>query len=149
MTETKAITLFILRYLGITEINLKIASRSLPYSSSLKFDYNNHSYLQAYNTLFKNIREAPNDISYEDFNKSYTIYAFDLTPDFCTEEHYSILKDESLDQDVTCSSFKESYTSIFYLEFDNVIQITKERQVIYDYKIKYKYECNFLFFYNF
>ena len=27
------------------------------------------------------------------------------------------------------------YTAMFYLEFDNIIEITKERQVLVDYKL--------------
>jgi hypothetical protein len=126
---------FYFDHLNISEINLKIASKSLPYSTSLKFDYENNNYLEGYNTLFKNIRESPNDITYEDYKQGYALYAFDLTPDLCSAEHYSLLKDGSLDLDVTCGGFNESHTAIFYLEFDNVIQITKERQILFDYKI--------------
>ena len=112
---------FYFRNLKLSELNLKIASKSLPYSTSLKFDFHKDNYLEGYNTLFKNIREAPNDISYEDYKNGYTLFAFDLTPDLCSAEHYSILKDGSLDLDITCEGFTESYTLMVYMEFDNII----------------------------
>ena len=86
-------------------------------------------------SLFKNIREAGNDISYDEYKNGNTLFAFDLTPDLCSSEHYSLLKDGSLDLDVVLESSNTSKTMIFYLEFDNIIEITKERQVLVDYKL--------------
>ena len=109
--------------LSITNVCVKIASKSLPYSSPLTLN-------------FKNIREAPNDISYEDYKNGNTIFAFDLTPDLCSAEHYNLLKDGSLDVDITMEkAFSESVTAYFYLEFDNIIEIDKDRRVFFDYKV--------------
>ena len=54
-------------------------------------------YTQAYMTLHKNIREASNGISYENYNNRHTLYAVDLTPDFYSADHFNLLKDGSLD----------------------------------------------------
>jgi hypothetical protein len=121
--------------LGISEIAMKIASKSLPYSSALKPNFAENNYFEAYNSLFKNISQSPNDISYEEYKNGNTLFAFDLTPDLCTEEHYSLLKDGSLDLEVSMIPIDKSVTAIFYLEFDNILQITKERQILFDYKI--------------
>ena len=96
-------------------------------------------------TLHKNIREASNGISYEDYMQGNTLYAFDLTPDLCLADHFNLLKDGSLDLDVhlekdpkatpnpaLVTSGAGGYTAMFYLEFDNIIEITKERQVLVD-----------------
>jgi hypothetical protein len=96
-------------------------------------------------TLHKNIREASHGISYENYAKGNTLYAFDLTPDLCSADHFNLLKDGSLDLDVHLEAEPISktlvtatgtgYTAMFYLEFDNIIEITKERQVLVDYKL--------------
>ena len=76
-----------------------------------------------------------------------TLYAFDFTPGLCSADHYNLLKDESIDLDVHLEydntnipakglvTEKNGYTAMFYLEFDNIIEITKERQVLVDYKL--------------
>jgi len=98
-------------------------------------------------TLHKNIREASNGITYENYKVGNTLYAFDLTPDLCSADHFNLLKDGSLDLDVhlekdpkanpaaLVTSGAGGYTAMFYLEFDNIIEITKERQVLVDYKL--------------
>ena len=76
------------------------------------------------------------------------MYAFDLTPDLCAADHFNLLRDGSLDLDVQLDythnattkidellTKDKSHTAIFYLEFDNIIEITKDRQVLVDYKL--------------
>ena len=70
------------------------------------------------------------------------MYAFDLTPDLCSADHFNLLRDGSLDLDVQLDysgtdllTKDKSHTAIFYLEFDNIIEITKDRQVLVDYKL--------------
>jgi hypothetical protein len=165
---------FYFEHMNISEMRLLVASKSIPYSTSLKFDFRKeHEITEGYNTLFKNIREAPNNISLTKYRDGYTLFAFDLTPDLCSAEHYSLLKDGSLDLDVTLrdqlifseniqtfgqspavttnpdwtqqaagnswvSQFNQrdvAYTLVYYMEFDNIIEISKDRAVLYDYKI--------------
>ena len=56
--------------------------------------------MQGYLTLHKNIREASNGITYDGYKAGHTLYAFDLTPDLCSADHFNLLKDGSLDLDV-------------------------------------------------
>jgi hypothetical protein len=105
--------------------------------------YYKNNYTQGYMTLHKNIREASNGISYDNYKIGNTLYAFDLTPDLCSADHFNLLKDGSLDLDVhlekdptgVLTTSAAGYTAMFYLEFDNIIEITKERQVLVDYKL--------------
>ena len=121
---------------NIKELNLKVASKSVPYSTPLTFDFENDDYINGYIGLFKNIREAPNDITYKDYKNGNTLFAFDLTPDLCCSDHYNLTKDGSLDLDVTLSkAINNIITVIAYLEFDNILEINNKRQVIFDYKI--------------
>lgn len=123
-------------HFGIKELNLKIASKSVPYSTPLTFDFANDDYMSGYIGLYKNIREAPNDISYLEYKTGNTLFAYDLTPDLCCSDHYNLSKDGSLDLDVTMSkTHDKSITIIAYLEFDNIIEINNKRQIIFDYKI--------------
>jgi len=127
---------FNFRHFNITHLTLKISSRALPYSSGIELDYDNDCYLQGYSSLFQNIKENDNDITYEEYKKGNTLYAFDLSPDLCSSEHFNILKDGSLDLDIDFkSAVQSSITAVFYLEFDNIIEITKQRNVVFDYQV--------------
>ena len=139
---------FYFHHIGVTYINLKVASRSIPYAQGIRTSYYKDNYTQGYLTLHKNIREASNGITYENYKVGNTLYAFDLTPDLCSADHFNLLKDGSLDLDVhlekdpkatpnpaLVTSGAGGYTAMFYLEFDNIIEITKERQVLVDYKL--------------
>ena len=139
---------FYFHHIGVTYINLKVASRSIPYAQGIRTSYYKDNYTQGYLTLHKNIREASNGITYENYKTGNTLYAFDLTPDLCSADHFNLLKDGSLDLDVhlekdpkaaggaaLVTSGAGGYTAMFYLEFDNIIEITKERQVLVDYKL--------------
>lgn len=127
---------FNFKHLNIKHLTLKLSSRSIPYSGGIAMDYEGGCYQQAYRTLYQNIRERGNDISYADFKKGYTLYAFDLSPDLCTGEHFNLFKDGALDLDIEFKdSIDKSITSIFYLEFDNIIEITKQRNIIFDYQV--------------
>jgi hypothetical protein len=131
-------------HIGVNYLNLKVASRSIPYAQGIRTSYFTNNYTQGYLTLHKNIREASNGISYEGYKEGHTLYAFDLTPDLCSSDHFNLFKDGSLDLDVQLEkdptttnlvTHNTAYTAVFYLEFDNIIEITKERQVLVDYKL--------------
>jgi hypothetical protein len=122
--------------LNITELQLKVSSKPVPYSTAMKLDFEANNYHEGYYSLFKNIREAPHDISYDEYKNGNTLFAFDLTPDLCSSDHYSLLKDGSLDLEVTVKKeINYATTAIFYMEFDNIIEINKERNILYDYKV--------------
>ena len=133
---------FNFQHYKLTQILVKVANQLIPYQKSLNFEYADvHKYgkstaIEGYNSLFKNIREAPNDITFDDYCQGNTLYAFDLTPDQCSSHHYSLLKEGSLDIELGFSTeIKDSTSILFYMEFDNIIEITKERNVIFDFKI--------------
>jgi hypothetical protein len=118
----------------VTYMALKINSKSLPYSAGLDFDYDNNKYVDGYRSLLKICREL--DITYEEFKAGYAIYAFDLNPDICSPEHYSLLEDGNMDLDIRLSKYVEdSLTFIFYLEYDNILEINKHRNVTFDYTV--------------
>jgi hypothetical protein len=116
------------QHFNLQEILLKVGGNNIPYSNPIKMDFNKGNYAQAYNTLFQGISEYPNDISYTEYANGYTFFAFNLTPDLCNLGHFN----ETKVAEVTCSlSFKNPVPvpvhAIFYLELDNVLQISKAR----------------------
>ncbi len=126
--------------LKITSMKLKIASQALPYSDGIESNYKSTNdaalWTSAYSAMFQNIRTLGNNISYNDFGNGYTLYPFDLTPDLCSAEHFNLMRDGALTFDVTfANSENTAYQAIFYMEFENLVEITKERAVQFDFSI--------------
>jgi hypothetical protein len=124
------------QHFNVQKLTLKVASKALPYSSGLELDYQNNCYMQGYNTLYQGIRESGNALTYKDYKNGYTLYAFDLSPDLCNDQHLNLFKDGSLDLDIDLKEgHKSAVTVLFYLEYDNIIEITKQRNVLVDYQV--------------
>ncbi len=120
----------------VQSIMLKAASSSLPYSSELEFDYSKGKYMEAYNTLFTNIKGTECGITYTDFAGGNTVYAFDLTPDLCNMGHYNVMKNGSLNLSLKVEeALPKSITIMTYMEFDNMIEIDSKRNIFIDYNL--------------
>ena len=72
--------------------------------------------------------EVPKNISYEDFANGYALYAFNLTTDLCSLNHFNIQKQGGIYATLKFKNPPEiNITALFYLEFDNVVEVTKNR----------------------
>lgn len=80
----------------------------------------------AYNSLFQGHHIAKN-ISYEDYDKGYTIYAFNLTPDLCSLNHFNMQKTGDISITVKFKKTDLNIHAVFYLEFDNILELTDKR----------------------
>ena len=124
----------------VKNVTLSVNGEEIPFKQ-LALDYasaTTEDFLQAYNTLFsgtgKMYANTGLDITREDYPKGYTLYAFDLTPDMCnTTDYFNAVQRGSLSVDI---NFEESSTvpiaMVCYGDFENVIRIDSERNVIYD-----------------
>jgi len=126
--ETQALTgsykknCFNFKHFKIKELEFKINSVVASYSKAIECDFTHKCYFQAYTTLFKNIKDAPCDINYDEYANGNTLFAFNLSPDLCTQEHTSLIQSGSLYLDVTFEdSLTTAYSAVFYLEKDSKI----------------------------
>lgn len=127
---------FNFKHFDIRMIKLRLSQLGLPYIDGLKMDFDKDRYHQAYNTLFQGLNEFPKDISYSDYKNGYTLFVFDLTPDLCSAEHFNLLRVGQLDLDIECSKpIPKDISAIIYFEFDNVLEIDKNRKIIKDYNV--------------
>ena len=127
---------FNFRHFNMESLAVKVASQSVPYSTPLEFSAKKVT--EAYNSLFSGIRENSNAISISEYANGNFIFAFDLTPDLCSSEHYNILKDGNLEIVLRFASPDEiantAITLIVYLEFDNILEITQNRNILCNYQ---------------
>ena len=104
----------------------------------LQPDFDNNLYTRSYVSLFTGTglltQDRGNQISWDDFANGYTLFAFDLTPDLSDGGHFNVIKQGNLRLEL---HFKEqlaqTVNAIVYAEFDNVIEIDKARNVLFDF----------------
>ena len=92
------------------------------------------SYLQLFAATGRLYGDGGIDITPIDFLDGYTLFAFDLTPDGSHGQHYTVNKRGNLRVDL---KFAEALTAttnlLIYAEFDNIIEVDKNRNIIYDF----------------
>jgi len=95
---------------------------------------------ELYNTLFsgtgKVFKEEGNALDRTAFSKGYALYAFDLTPDLGEDDHFNLSKQGSVRLVLKFrEALGQNVTLIAYAEFQNVIEIDRNRNVIYDFAV--------------
>ena len=106
----------------------------------LTTDFTNNLYVRGFNTLFSGIgklfKDEGNAISRESFGSGYALYAFDLTPDLAENDHFSLTRQGSVRLVLQFgTALAEPVSVIAYAEFQNVIEIDRHRNVIYDFSV--------------
>ena len=132
------------QHFGVKNISLTANGEEIPFKQlTLTYPKDgtnsmNVDYIQAYNTLFsgtgKMYANTGLDISRDEYAQGNTLYAFDLTPDMChSTEYFNVVQRGSLSVALTFdNSENPNVAMVCYGDFENVIRIDAERNVIYD-----------------
>ena len=73
-------------------------------------------------------------IKYEDWPRGYLLFAFSLSPDAQCDDHSSLIKYVNLRIEVQfAQALEDPIQLLVYAEFDNIIKIDSDRQVLVDY----------------
>jgi hypothetical protein len=104
----------------------------------LEPDFVHGQYINAYMTLFtgteKQFVDEGNQIHRDDYAKGYTLYAYDLTPDLGEDDHFNLIKEGNVRVDMKFGAvLPNTINVIVYAEFENIIEIDRSRNVIFDY----------------
>lgn len=129
---------FNFKHNNIKTFCLNVNGNEVPHKA-LTIDASNGEYIRAYHSLFSGIDKpvfvTGNNIERTDWTGGYAIFAFDLTPDLCSGDYQNISNTGTVSVNLT---FKESLAApinlISYLEFEDQIEITEERKVIFETK---------------
>ena len=95
-------------------------------------------YLQCYETLYRGFDKVDGNrssiIKREDWDKGYSLFAFDLTADYDDDDHYPIIKHGNLPLEINFArALPKAINILVYVEFDNIIEITNNRNIQVDY----------------
>ena len=107
-------------------------------SKPLQPDFAGENHMRSYASLFNGTglmsKDQGNDISRDEYGRGYTLFAFDLTPDLSDSGHFQLVKHGNLRLELHFKTqLPQTVNAIVYAEFDNVIEIDKARNVLFDY----------------
>ena len=128
------------QHFNISSVGLSVNGEAMPFKPiQLSFGAANSRFIEAFCTLFSGTGKMyfnnGNDISRDEFPNGNAIFAFDLTADMCgSSPHFNTVQRGNLAVDIKFSVAPATAVSLVcYGEFENLIQIDAERNVIYDY----------------
>jgi len=97
-------------------------------------------YTRAYNSMFAGPGKLCKDeglyISREDYSAGYALYAFDLTADLGEEDYFSLVRQGSVRLSLKFfSALANTVTAVAYAEFENVIDVDRDMDVVFDFGV--------------
>jgi hypothetical protein len=104
----------------------------------LSLDFTNNQYITSFMSLFngtgKENRDEGNDIDRSDFADGYALYASDLSPDLSENYHFNLVRQGTVRVDLKFAlALPHMVTVIAYAEFENIIEIDRNRNVVFDF----------------
>jgi hypothetical protein len=131
---------FNFNHFNLSKVSMSIDGEEAPYSP-VEVDFTNGLYAKAYYSLFTGIDkvglDAGNNIDYFSYGNGYTLFAFDLTPDTCNNScYFNLVKNGNMRISLNfAQALQNNINCVIYLEYENIIEINKSRQILFDYKI--------------
>ncbi|XP_053204034.1 uncharacterized protein F54H12.2-like [Panonychus citri] len=110
---------------------------SIPYSPNFSSNYYMREFINLYRFFGQDEGIPQLNITYDEYGKSSTLFAFDLSPDGSIGAEngtLSLIKRGNIRLDIKFSDrLKQSLKVIVFAQFDNLITIDKDRNVNLDY----------------
>ncbi|GFX52936.1 uncharacterized protein F54H12.2 [Trichonephila clavipes] len=126
------------RHFNLNVIGVYVDGQPVPHNP-LELDFSKDQYIRAYQTLFVGTDRMGQDrgifISRKEYKDSNTLFGFNLSPDLCSSgEHLSLIKHSNLRLELKFSkSLEQTVCVIVFAEFENLIEINKSRNILYDF----------------
>ena len=128
---------FNFQHFSLTEIAIYLDGQ-LHGLKPLELDFTAGRYIAAYAGLFggtnKINRDEGNDVSRPDFANGYALYAYDLTPDLAEDDHVNLARQGTVRLDLKFgAALGHTVTVVAYAEFENMIEIDRNRNIVFDF----------------
>jgi len=129
---------FNFKHYDLTQLKIYLDGQQQTHIKPVEPNFAEHQYIGAYMSLFSGTgklqKDEGNDIERNDFPGGYAIYAFDLTPDLAEEGHFNLARDGTVRVDMKfANALANTINVIAYAEFENIIEIDRNRNVLFDY----------------
>jgi hypothetical protein len=131
---------FKFQHFNLNYLQLHVDGQPVP-SQPLTPDFSKDLYMECYNTLFTGTgihwKDEGNGISWSDYSKGNTLFVFDLSPDMsASEPHWNLQRQGTMRLDLRFAEpLAQPINCVVYAEFQNLIEIDKDRNVIVDYSV--------------
>jgi hypothetical protein len=130
---------FNFQHFNVTKVAFSVGGEEIP-CKALELDFVSECFITGYYTLFialdKAITDNGNNIERSEYSNGYTLFAFDFTGDLCSGDHFNLVRNGNLRLNLHFNSnVTTAINCIVYLEYQNMIEINKNRQVQFDYTI--------------
>ena len=105
----------------------------------LQPNFENRIYARAFADLFISTgqfnQDEGNGLSFDDYGRGFTLYSFDLTPDLAESgSDFNLVKQGNVRLEMWfTAALTETINVVVYAEFENMIQIDRSRNVLFDY----------------
>jgi len=72
----------------------------------------------------------------DDYASGYALYAFDLSADLGEDDHFGLVRQGSVRLTLKFAvALAATVTVISYVEFENIIEVDRDRNVIFDFGV--------------
>ena len=127
---------FNFKHYDLTQTEISVNGEEVPFKP-LKLNFDEKLFVIAYNTLFSGTGKLHGNsgsiIKREDYSEGYTIIVADLTP-FEIGDNFDLKAEGTLSIDLVFKSpLAATINVLVYAEYDNVIEIDNNRNVIKDW----------------
>ena len=136
----RALNPFNFQHFNLHEIALYLDGQQQHAVRPIEPNFADGQYIRAYNTMFAGTGKFGADeglyITREDYGNGYALYAFDLTADLGEDDHFSLVRQGSVRLTLKFRlALQATVTVIAYAEFENVIEIDRDRNVVFDFGV--------------
>jgi len=131
---------FNFQHFNMSEIGLYLDGQQQHAVRPIQPDYENELYIRAYDSLFAGTGKSGKDegifICRDDYGNEYALYAFDLTADLGKDDQFNLMRQGSVRLALKFSeALGATVTVVAYAEFENVIEVDHDRNVVFDFGI--------------
>ncbi len=129
---------FQFQHMFLNYLALHMNGRQIP-AQPLTPRFSDNLYVRSYFNLFTGVgkahRDDGNDISRHEFPQGYTLFCFDLSPNLHSDGEFIPIQKGDLRLEMKFGTpLPETINVICYAEFDNVIEVDRNRQILCDFQ---------------
>jgi hypothetical protein len=124
---------FEFKHYNINFIGVYVDGQPVPHNP-LQPNFDNNQFVRAYHNLFTNTENKGLYLSRTEFSQGYSLFLFDLSPDLCDGSHLNLIRHSNLRLEIKFgTALPQTVSLLVYAEFENLIEINKARNILYDF----------------
>jgi len=131
---------FNFQHFNLHEVGLYLDGQQQHAVRPIEPNFTTGEYIRAYNTIFAGTGKLGADeglfVDRGEYGQGYALYAFDLTADLGEEDHLSLVRQGSVRLALKFrEALQSTVTVLAYAEFENVIEIDRNRNAVFDFGV--------------